>query len=119
EVAMVQVGVLNLGGAPVSRAGVSLYADLVRADNLLGVTTTSIAAGAAQSVVFRVSTAGMDGTRHLVAAAFGAQQELCSRNNSARVALTVVPDFARWPHHRPLRVEAGQVDREDATAEVP
>jgi hypothetical protein len=111
------VRVHNMGGASASMTRVALYADAERPENLLGATTVSIAPGASRTVRFRVDTTAIDGNRHLAASAALTQRELCDRNNSASLALNVLPDFARWPQKRPLQVEAGEVDREEATAE--
>ncbi|MCS6860481.1 MAG: hypothetical protein NZT92_09200 [Abditibacteriales bacterium] len=111
----------NGGGGAAQEVEVAFYADAVQSDRQLARRTISITAGEQKTVAVRIDTSPMDGTRRIIAVADSSQKaaELCERNNAASRAIEVTPDFSRWQHRRTLRVEAGELDREDEPIVVP
>lgn len=121
EWVQVTVALQNGGGAAAQGVEVVLWPALTPGVRPLAHSRVSLAPGETKEVAFLVDTSPLDGDR-LVWAVIdprGQVAELCSRNNRQLGVLRVTPDFSRWPHHRILRVEAGDLDRQDEPVVCP
>lgn len=121
ERAQVSVTIRNSGGAAAGGVEAACYADQVQPANKLAGQSLSLAPGASQSLRFTIDTSMLDGVRKLTVAVNvdGKIKELCTRNNRAGSTIHVTPDFSRWPHRRPLVVDAGPLAREEEPVVMP
>lgn len=121
EQIVVSVALQNGGGSGVKDVEVAFYADAIRGDRKLASRTVSLAANEQRPVSVSVDTSPIDGARRIIAVADPQRKiaELCERNNEASRTIEVTPDFSRWQHRKFLRVETGELDREEEPVVVP
>lgn len=113
----------NTGGAAAKGIKVGCYAapDMVQADDEMQAYIMDLAAGASKALCFPLGTGLFDGDRELIVAVNvdGKIKELCTANNRAKFNFRFTPDFSRWPHRRPLVVDAGPLAREEEPVVMP
>jgi hypothetical protein len=111
----VSVVLSNVGGSAANGVEVAFYADAIRSDRKLASQIVSIAPDKEKTVTVSIDTSPIDGTRRIIAVVDPEHKvaELCELNNEASQPIEVTPDFSRWQHRKSLRVDAGELDRED------
>jgi len=121
EPAKVSVVLHNGGGSAASHVEVAFFADTVQSDHELAARTVSLMPGQKKTITATIDTSSIDGARRILAVADPKDQvaELCRLNNQTSRAIAITPDFSQWPYRRMLRVETGDLERENEVAIFP
>jgi len=117
----IRLTVRNNGFAPVKDVTLAVYLDMRDPARRLWQGKVDLSARSEQTLRISVDTSRLDGRCWLIAEArlpVGAREISAANNTSGRYVF-VQRDLSRWDYRRVLRIEAGNVEREDEVIALP